>query len=153
MQIKNVIMAADHAGCPLKEVIRKYLTEKGIQVFNYGTNDPNVPVDYPDMAARVAKGIVKGESIWAIALCGSGIGMSMAINRYDYLRGALVCSPELATLARQHNNANVLILGGRFMDEETAIQYVENFLNADFEGGRHRVRVNKLERMVHDFEK
>ncbi len=153
MQIKNVILAADHAGCPLKEAIRTYLTSNGVMVHNYGTNDPDIPVDYPDKAAQMARGIERGEAHYGILICGSGIGMSIAINRYDYIRGALVSSPELATLARQHNNANVLVLGGRFMDKETAIQCVENFLSTPFEGGRHIIRVNKLERMPHDFEK
>ncbi len=153
MQIKNVILAADHAGCPLKEAIRAYLIENKIQVHNYGANDPNVSVDYPDKAAKMAEGINRGEAHYGILVCGSGIGMSIAINRYTYIRGALVSSPELATLARQHNNANVLILGGRFIDVPTAIECVKNFLTTPFEGGRHVVRVNKLERMPHDFEK
>ncbi len=153
MQVKNVILAADHAGCPLKEAIRKWLVENGIQVHNYGTNDPNTPVDYPDKAAKMAEGIERGEALFGILVCGSGIGMSIAVNRYDFIRGALVWNPELATLARQHNNANVLILGGRFTDEAVAIECVKNFLTTPFEGGRHQVRVNKLERMPHDFEK
>ena len=153
MQVKNVILAADHAGCPLKEAIRKWLVENGIQVHNYGTNDPNTPVDYPDKAAKMAEGIERGEALFGILVCGSGIGMSIAVNRYDFIRGALVWNPELATLARQPNNANVLILGGRFTDEAVAIECVKNFLTTPFEGGRHQVRVNKLERMPHDFEK
>ena len=153
MQVKNVIIAADHAGCPLKESIRKWLIENDIQVHNYGANDSSVPVDYPDKAAKMAEGIERGEAHYGILICGSGIGMSIAINRYNYIRGALVWTPELATLARQHNNANVLILEGRFIDEKTAIECVKNFLTTPFEGGRHIVRVNKLERMPHDFEK
>ncbi|MBQ9090421.1 MAG: RpiB/LacA/LacB family sugar-phosphate isomerase [Alphaproteobacteria bacterium] len=153
MQVKNVIIAADHAGCPLKEAIRNWLIENDIQVHNYGSNDPNIPVDYPDKAAKMAEGIERGEAHYGILVCGSGIGMSIAVNRYEYIRGALVWTPELAKLARQHNNANVLILGGRFIDEKTAIECVQNFLTTPFEGGRHVVRVNKLERMPHDFEK
>ncbi len=153
MQIKNIIIASDHAGCLLKEKIRKYLIEKGVQVHNYGTNDPNIPVDYPERAARMAEGINRREAMYGILICGSGIGMSIAINRYNYIRGALVSSPELAKLARQHNDANVLILGGRFIDEKTAIECVDTFLETPFEGGRHVARVNRLERMPHDFEK
>lgn len=153
MQVKNVIIAADHAGCPLKEAIREWLIANDIHVHNYGTNDATVSVDYPDKAATLARGIERGEANYGILICGSGIGMSIAVNRYDFIRGALVSSPELATLARQHNNANVLILGGRFMDVSTAIECVKNFLTTPFEGGRHQIRVNKLEKMPHDFEK
>ena len=152
MQVKTVIMAADHAGCPLKEALREYLIQAGVQVFNYGTNDPNIPVDYPDLAMKVARGIHHGEAQYGILVCGSGIGMSIAVNRYDYIRGALVSSPELARLAREHNNANVLIFGGRFIDEKTAVEALKVFLSTPFAGGRHIVRVNKLERMPHDFE-
>lgn len=152
MQVKTVIMAADHAGCPLKEILREHLIQSGVQVFNYGTNSAAFPVDYPDYAMKVARGIHNGEAQYGILICGSGVGMSIAVNRYDYIRGALVWTPELARLAREHNNANVLILGGRFIDAATAVQAADVFLSTPFGGGRHVVRVNKLERMPHDFE-
>ena len=153
MQVKKVIIASDHAGCSLKEAIMNHLKEQGIAVFNYGTNDETTSVDYPDYAVKVVRGIVHGEAQYGILICGTGIGMSIAVNRYDYIRGALAPTPELAKLAREHNNANILILGGRFTDTKTAIASVDAFLTTDYEGGRHRVRVNKLERMPHDFEK
>lgn len=152
MQEKKVAMAADHAGCPLKEFLRCYLEGAGYQVINYGINDSAQAVDYPDEAYLLAKGIYRGEADLGILICGSGIGMSIAVNRYPHIRGALVCSPELAELARKHNNANVLILGGRFMDEKTAVQCVEKFFSTAFEGGRHENRVRKLRRMPNEFE-
>lgn len=151
MQEKKVVMASDHAGCPLKEALRHYLEDNGFQVINYGTNSADNSVDYPDEAYLLAKGIYRGEADLGILICGSGIGMSIAVNRYPHIRGALVCSPEMTELARKHNNANVLILGGRFMDEKTAIECVDKFFSTAFEGGRHENRVRKLRRMPHDF--
>ncbi len=151
MQEKKVVIASDHAGCPLKEFLIRYLEEKGFLVINYGTNDAQNSVDYPDQAYLLAKGIYRNEAPLGILICGSGIGMSIAINRYSHIRGALVCTPEMAELARQHNNANVLILGGRFINEETAAACVDKFFTTAFEGGRHEVRVRKLGRMLNDF--
>ncbi len=151
MQAKKVIIASDHAGCSLKEQLISYLEDKGYTVYNYGTNDPNTPVDYPQKAFYVAKALNRYEAPFAILICGTGIGMSIAVNRYDFIRGALVCSPETARLARAHNNANVLILGGRVTDADTAKQCADIFLTTAFEGGRHTARVNQLEKMPHDF--
>lgn len=151
MQVKKVIIASDHAGCSLKEHLITHLEKQGYTVYNYGTNDPNVAVDYPKKAFYVAKALYRYEAPFAILICGTGIGMSIAVNRYDFIRGALACSPETARLARQHNNANVLILGGRVTDVETAKQCADLFLTTPFEGGRHTARVNQLEKMPHDF--
>lgn len=150
MQEKKVIIASDHAGCPMKGLIIPYLEGKGYTVFNYGTDDVTISVDYPDKAALVAKGMTNGEAPIGILVCSSGIGMSMAINRYPNMRGALCCGPEMARLSRAHNNANVLVLGGRFMDEETMKASVDAFLETPFDGGRHEIRVKKLERMPDD---
>lgn len=152
MQGKKIVMAADHAGCSLKRALKTYLTEQGYTVSDYGTNDETVPVDYPEKAFLLAKGIYTGEADIGLLVCGSGIGMSIAVNRYDFIRGALVCTPEMATLARRHNNANVLVLGGRLTDIETAKACVDAFLTTPFDGGRHEARVAALERMPHDFE-
>ncbi len=152
MQGKKIIVAADHAGCGLKKQLKEYLTELGCIIQDYGTDDDSVSVDYPEKAYLLAKGIYTGEADIGILVCGSGIGMSIAVNRYDFIRGALVCSPEMAVLARKHNNANVLILGGRLTDSETAKLCINAFLTTPFEGGRHENRVAELERMSHDFE-
>lgn len=150
MQEKKIIVASDHAGCPMKGRIIPYLEAKGYTVFNYGTDDPKMSVDYPDKAALVAKGITRNEAPVGILICGSGIGTSIAINRYSNMRGALCCSPEMARLSRAHNNANVLVLGGRLMDEETVKACVDVFLETPFDGGRHEIRVRKLGRMPNE---
>ncbi|MDR2902310.1 MAG: RpiB/LacA/LacB family sugar-phosphate isomerase [Lactobacillales bacterium] len=153
MQVKKVILASDHAGVELKQHLIDYLTSRGITAINYGGNDPNEKDDYPDRAYYLARGIFNHEAEYGILLCGTGAGMGMAINRYDFIRGACVCCSEEARLSRAHNNANVLILGGRTMDASEAEKCVDLFLATPFDGGRHVVRVNKLERMSHDFEK
>lgn len=152
MQVKKIVMASDHAACELKSYIREALMQKGYEVIDCGTNDPTQSVDYPDKAYLLAKSIKKQEAECGILLCGSGIGMSIAVNRYPFIRGALVHSKEYAKLARQHNNANVLVLGGRFLDKEEAMQIADIFLTTDFEAGRHERRIAKLGDMPHDFE-
>ncbi len=151
MQEKKLLIASDHAGCPMKQKVVNYLTSKGYVVIDYGTDKPEIAVDYPDKAYLVAKGLYQKEAPMGVLICGSGIGMSMAVNRYSHVRGALVYTPEMAELSRKHNNANVLILGGRFTNEETVYQILDCFLNTSFEGGRHEARVKKLENMPYDF--
>ena len=150
MQEKKVIIASDHAGCPAKAVVRKHLEELGCTVFDYGPHTSDKPVDYPDKAYMMAKGLNRNEAQIGILLCGSGIGMSIAVNRYAHVRGALCCNAEMARLARAHNNANVLILGGRLTDDKTLIECVDAFLNTRYESGRHEVRVKKLWRMPNE---
>ncbi|MBR4926774.1 MAG: ribose 5-phosphate isomerase B [Alphaproteobacteria bacterium] len=150
MQEKKIIIASDHAGCAGKDMLKQYLKDQGYTVFDYGTHSPEQSVDYPDKAYVVAKGLTRNEAPKAILLCGSGIGMSIAINRYDTMRGALCCTPEMARLARAHNDANVLILGGRLTDDKTLKACVDEFLNTPFDGGRHLIRVKKLGRMPNE---
>lgn len=150
MQEKKIIIASDHAAYEAKQQITKHLEDQGYTVFNYGTNDPNTPVDYPDKAYMLAKGLAREEAPVGILLCGSGIGMSIAINRYPSIRGALCTSVEMARLARAHNNANVLVLGGRLTPIETLLACVDTFLTTPFDGGRHEIRVKKLERMPNE---
>lgn len=147
MQDKKILIAADHAGCPLKEGLVAYLKSQGFTPIDYGTDDPQTPSDYPDQAALLARGIAEQAGQYGVLICGSGIGMSIAVNRYPFIRGALVYSPKMAELARRHNNANVLILGGRMTDITTATQCLDVFLTTPFDGGRHTARVAKLERM------
>lgn len=147
MQEKKIIIASDHAGCLAKATVVEYLKSQGFMVFDYGPHTADKPVDYPDKAYMMAKGINRNEASRGILLCGSGIGMSIAINRYKFIRGALCCNAEMVRLARAHNNANVLVLGGRLTDNKTLIECVEAFLNTPYEGGRHEIRVRKLGRM------
>lgn len=148
MQGKKIAVGADHAGCPLKNILKAYLEEKGYEVLDFGTNDATQSVDYPDKAQAVAQALETDQASLGVLVCGSGIGMSIAVNRYPFIRGALVYNEELAKLSRQHNNSNVLILGGRFIDEETAKKCLDVFLSTEFEGGRHLRRVEKLEGLV-----
>ena len=136
-------LASDHAGFQMKEHIKQYLKSKGYSVTDYGTHSEE-SCDYPDFAHALAKGIEQGEVENGIAVCGSGEGISIALNKHQQIRAALVWAPEIAKLARQHNNANVLSLPGRFISEETAEACVDNFIQTDFEGGRHEARVKKI---------
>ena len=153
MQGKRILIASDHAGYAMKEYLDTMLRGEGYVVIDVGPNDDK-PIDYPDKAYLVAQGLYDREADIGILICGTGIGMSIAVNRYNHIRGALVFTPEMATRAREHNNANVLILGGRTTSLETAVACTHAFLEATFEGGgRHENRVAKLGRMNHDFEK
>ena len=151
MQGERILIASDHAGFEMKEYLQALLTKQGYVVIDLGPAD-TAPVDYPDKAYLMAQGIYDRDADLGILICGTGIGMSIAVNRYNHIRGALVFTPEMAALARQHNNANVLILGGRTTSLETAAACVKAFLENIFEGGRHERRTNKLGRMNHDFE-
>lgn len=152
MQVKKIVMASDHAACELKSYLKEALTLQGYEIVDYGTDSETQSVDYPDKAYLLAKSLKKEEADIGILLCGSGIGMSIAVNRYNHIRAALVHSIEYAKLARQHNNANVLVLGGRFLKPQEALEITNTFLTTDFEGDRHARRVAKLGDMPHDFE-
>lgn len=136
-------LAADHAGYELKEFVKTYLTEKGIAFVDYGTNSEN-SCDYPDYAHALAGGMEKGDCVRGIAICGSGEGISMALNKHAHIRAALVWKAEISTLTRQHNDANVLVMPGRFVTQDEAKEIMDNFLNTAFEGGRHQARVEKI---------
>lgn len=137
----TILIASDHGGFALKEAIKQKFP--AYSWIDLGTNSPE-SVDYPDYGFKLAEGIASGKAPRGIAICGSGIGISIAVNREPAVRGALCTDVTMARLCRQHNDANVLVLGQRTTGEETAFQVVEAFLNTDFEGGRHAGRVNKL---------
>ena len=139
----KIAIASDHAGYELKQKIKNYLADEGHQITDYGTHSEE-SCDYPDFAHAAAKGLKKGDQELGIITCGSGNGINMAANKHAHIRSALCWLPELAALARQHNNANVLALPARFIDEKTAFDCVKEFLKEDFEGGRHERRVNKI---------
>lgn len=136
-----VAMACDHAGFPLKDALKQWLQAEGFTVVDCGTNSGE-SVDYPIFADRLAEALLAGKAPLGIALCGTGNGISMALNRHHGIRAALCWRPELAALARQHNNANVLSLAGRFLALGEAKEIVEAFFSASFEGGRHARRVD-----------
>lgn len=143
MTAKTIAIAADHGGVELKSQIIKSLADNGWEVVDLGT-DGSASVDYPDYAQAVAKSIINGDAASGILVCGSGIGMSIAANRYPQIRAALVHDRLSAELCRQHNNANVLCLGARLLGDATALDCVNAFVTTEFEGGRHGRRVEKL---------
>lgn len=140
---KKIALAADHAGYELKESIKHYLADRGFEVIDFGTNSAE-SVDYPDFAHKLGDAIDKDEVLRGIAICGTGNGISMALNKHQKVRCALSWNKEIAALGRQHNNANVVALPARFISEEEAKQVVQTFLDTPFEGGRHERRVNKI---------
>ena len=140
----HVVLGADHAGYDLKKYLIDRLLDGDRLVYNLGT-DSKVAVDYPDYASTMARLFRKNPEVnYGILICGSGIGMSMVANRFPILRAALCTSVQMAVLARMHNNANVLCLGARSTDERLAGSIVEAFLNTEFEGGRHALRLAKF---------
>ena len=139
----TVALAADHAGFALKAHLVDWLCRKGIAATDLGTDSEDA-VDYPDFAEAVVGVLRRGGAERGVLICGSGIGMSIAANRHPGIRAALALDAEAARLARQHNDANILVLAGRRMSKEEAEACVEAFLAASFEGGRHRRRLGKI---------
>ena len=136
-------LASDHAGYPLKEYVKTYLDSRGIDWKDYGTYSEE-SCDYPDFGHALAKGIEAGECEQGIAVCGSGEGISITLNKHQGIRAALCWIPEIAHLARQHNDANVLVMPGRFITNEEADAIMDEYLSTSFEGGRHARRVAKI---------
>jgi ribose 5-phosphate isomerase B len=143
MSSETIAIAADHGGLELKRVLNDVLRAAGIDVLDLGTDDDN-SVDYPDYAAKVVEALSDGRAARGVLICGSGIGMSIAANRHSGIRAALVRDVETALLSRKHNDANILVLGGRVTDAETAKACLDAFLGTEFEGGRHQRRIGKL---------
>ncbi len=139
----TLAIGGDHASVELKTAIIEQLEGAGHQVKNFGTND-NESVDYPDFGHPVAKMVLSGEADLGIVICGSGNGINMTVNKYAEIRSAIAWNEELAALARQHNNANILALPARFISVELGLKIVDSFLTAQFEGGRHQRRVEKI---------
>ena len=139
----KIAIGADHAGFSLKEILKKYLTEKGHQVKDFGPSSEQ-SVDYPDYAHPVASAVEKKEFDFGLLMCGSGNGINMTANKHAGIRSALCWDSEIAKLSRQHNNANILTLPARFIEEAEAKKCVDVFLSTPFEGGRHEGRVKKI---------
>lgn len=140
---KLIGIACDHAGYKLKEKVKAYLQQEGYSVKDFGTNSEE-SVDYPVFAHQLASKINSGELPRGIVICGTGNGVNMVANKYPHVRSALCWKPEIATLARQHNNANILALPARFIEEDLAMETLKAYLTTDFEGGRHERRVNLI---------
>ena len=138
-----IAIGCDHAGFEYKTGLVKWLTGLGYQVRDFGTNSPD-SVDYPDFAHPVASSVEKGEAAFGILLCGSANGVAITANKHQGIRAAICWTVELASLARRHNDANILCIPARFISEELAKEIVFTFLSTDFEGGRHQNRVNKI---------
>ncbi|NNG04082.1 MAG: ribose 5-phosphate isomerase B [Inquilinus sp.] len=138
-----VAVASDHAGYPLKQALREFLAGAGIEVLDLGT-DGAESVDYPDFAFALAEAVRVGRAERGVLVCGTGIGISIAANRHDWIRAALCHDTTSARLSRQHNDANVLVLGARLIGPEVAQDCLSVFLSTEYEGGRHDRRVAKL---------
>ena len=139
----KISIASDHAGFEEKELLRSYLTELGHEVIDRGP-DSDDRVDYPDFAALVAADVAGGAAERGVLVCGTGIGMAIAANKVHGIRAANVTSPEFAALAREHNDANIVTVSGRFVDDATNRAIVRAFLETEFGGGRHTGRVEKI---------
>ena len=145
----KIALSADHAGYALKDELVRWLSDQGHEVTDLGTNSAD-SVDYPDYGARLARAIASGKADRGIAVCGSGIGIAIAINRFPECRCAHVSEPLSAQLARTHNDANVLALGARLVGPDMARACVSAFLGGDFAGGRHQRRVDQLSSLLQD---
>lgn len=141
----NIIIGSDHAGFDLKEEIKRFLSEKGDYIIKDMGAFSHEPVDYPIIAHKVAKNIAERKFNRGILLCGSGIGMSMVANRYRNVRAALCHNLYTVRLSRRHNDANILVLGGRVIGIGLALDMVDLFLSTDFEGGRHQRRLEEID--------
>ncbi|MBW3518864.1 ribose 5-phosphate isomerase B [Flavobacterium sp. NKUCC04_CG] len=139
----KISIGNDHAGPTYKKAIVQFLTEQGHVVTNYGTDDFS-SVDYPDFGHRVADDVEQGTADFGILICGSGNGIAMTANKHQGIRCALCWTKEIASLSRQHNNANIISIPARFTSIEQAVEMVKTFLETEFEGGRHATRVDKI---------
>lgn len=143
MGTKTILIACDHGGLELKSLLKSDLEKRGLAVLDIGTHSSD-SVDYPDFAYQLAQAIKDGKAEQGVLLCGTGIGISIAANRFPHIRAALVHDAFGAQMARAHNDANVLVMGGRVIGPEIARQCLDIFLSTPFEGGRHARRVDKL---------
>lgn len=141
----KMAIASDHGGFELKQALITYFASQNCELEDLGTYDA-CSVDYPDYADKMAEHILTGKAALGILICGTGVGISIAANRHKGIRAALIYDEFVAEMARRHNNANIIVFGGRTMKVEDVIKYCEIFLSARFEGGRHLERLNKLDK-------
>ena len=141
--VNKIFLSSDHGGYELKEKVKKFLIDNDLEYEDLGCSSLE-PVDYPDFAKLLSKKIKEKNNSKGILFCGTGIGISMAANRFPHIRAALCTSVEMASKSRKHNDANVLALGGRILEDKLALEIVKEFLYTDFEAGRHSLRVDKI---------
>lgn len=141
--MRTIGLASDHAGYPLKEHIKEWLTANGYEYKDFGTSSTD-SCDYPQFGHALATAVENGECHTGIAICGTGNGINMSVNHHQGIRGALCWMPEIAELARQHNDANILVMPGRFIENDNAEKCVKTFLETEFEGGRHQRRIDAI---------
>ena len=139
----KIFLSSDHGGFELKEKVKSFLIDNNFEYEDLGCSSLE-PVDYPDFAKLLSKKLKDKNDYTGILFCGTGIGISMAANRFPHIRAALCTSVEMASKSRKHNDANVLALGGRILEEKLALEIVKEFLQTDFEAGRHSLRVDKI---------
>lgn len=145
---QNIVIGSDHAGFDLKDFFKIYLSNEGFNVNDVGTNS-HASCDYPDIADKVAEHIRNNPDDLGILICGTGVGMSMAVNRYPFIRGALLYNIDEAKLARQHNNANVIVFSGRMFENKENLDFLNAFLSAEFSNEeRHKQRIKKLSKQL-----
>jgi ribose 5-phosphate isomerase B len=138
-----IVLGSDHGGLSLKEAVKELLQKRGIALEDCGTDNGD-SVDYPDFGEKVARRVSSGDAEKGVLFCGTGIGMSIVANKFPNVRAALVTDAFMARMAKEHNNANILVLGGRVLDVEKAKRMVAVWLDASFEGGRHQGRLDKI---------
>ena len=141
--LNKIFLSSDHGGFELKEKVKSFLIDNNFEYEDLGCSSLE-PVDYPDYAKLLSKKIKDKNNSKGILFCGTGIGISMAANRFPHIRAALCTSVEMASKSRKHNDANVLALGGRILEDNLALEIVKEFLYTDFEAGRHSLRVDKI---------
>lgn len=139
----KIAFASDHAGYELKQFIMNIMQSRGYEPVDFGTHSTE-SCDYPDYAHPCACAVESGECSFGIAMCGTGNGISMTLNHHQGIRAALCWKPEIASLAKQHNNANILVMPARFISQDMAVKILDAYLDAEFEGGRHQRRIDKI---------
>lgn len=145
-----IAIGSDHAGFEMKTVVLNYLVEKGCTYKDFGTHDPDTSVDYPDFGRDVALAVKSGECDKGIVICGTGIGISIAANKIPGIRAALCTDTYMARMSREHNNANILALGGRVTGSGLAVEIVKVWLESEFKADRHKKRVDKISALEED---
>jgi len=141
--MEKIAIASDHGGFDLKENIIAFLLKKGLEIDNLGAHSTD-SVDYPDYGIKLAQAIIDKKFVRGILICGTGIGMSIVVNRFPGIRGALCSDVYTARMCREHNDSNILIMGGRVIEVGLAIEILETWLKTEFEGGRHQRRLDKI---------
>lgn len=147
MGVRKILIASDHAGFGQKEYLKEKLLQSGFEVEDFGCNN-TASVHYPDYAAEVAKGIQEGRGDDGVLVCGSGEGMVMTANRFPGIRAGLAWNSDVAALLKQHNNAQIICFGARFTADAYAWKMLQEFLNAQFEGGNHAIRIGLMDKLI-----